>query len=183
MESLPTEILDHVFNQFPNRCEICQQKCLRALPTQEFSKCSNTCKRWNGWIEKKIRKIGVLKKCYSDFEDLISVTLNIQQEKKFGIRLWIHRIDGPIQSPNSTPVPIIHSIIKNGPVGRDGRIKIGDSILQVNEISFDDGMDLGDISNVLIDALKLQCVQLVVGQEVARPIRDITRDGGGIIIL
>ena len=85
MESLPAEILDHIFNQFPNKCEICQQKCLRASHTQEFYKCSKTCERWNGLIEKKLP----LKKCYSDFDNLISVTLNIQQGEKFGMEPWV----------------------------------------------------------------------------------------------
>ena len=140
MESLPTEILDHVFNQFPKICEICQQKCLRASSTQEFSKCSKTCERWNGLIEKKLP----LKKCYSDFENLISVTLNIQRKGKFGMKLWL-----PMTDPNANIVdyhktvvhvaPIVDSIIENSLVDRDGRIKVGHSILQVNEISFHEG--------------------------------------------
>ena len=64
MESLPTEILDHIFNHFPNKCEICQNKCLRALGWQELSKCSKTCERWNRIIE----EIDTLEKCFSDFE-------------------------------------------------------------------------------------------------------------------
>ena len=171
MESLPIEILDHVFNQFPSRCEICQQKCLRALAWQEISKCAITCKRWNSLIEKKkIRDIGILKKCYSEFENLISVTLNTQQEEKFGIRIKIHN---PLDGPPFWSIPVINSIIENGLVCSDGRIKIGDSILKVNEISFDN-MDLWEAENqfffldAMRDALKLQCVKLVVGQDPSR---------------
>ena len=72
MESLPTEILDQIFNQFLNKCEICQKQCLRASPKQELSKCSNTCERWNSIIEAKLKEIEALKKCYSDFTNLIA---------------------------------------------------------------------------------------------------------------
>ena len=64
MESLPTEILDHIFNQFPSKCKLCQKKCLRASPRYVLSKCSNTCVRWNGLVEEKIVEIDKLKKCY-----------------------------------------------------------------------------------------------------------------------
>ena len=157
MESLPIEILDHVFNQFLKRCEFCQQKCLLALTWQEISKCANTCKRWNLWIEKKIMGLDVLKKCYSEFENLISVTLNTQEEEKFGI---LTKIYNP----------------KDGLVCRDGRIKIGDSILKVNEINFDN-MERWEAENqfffleameAISDTLKLQCVKLVVGQDPSR---------------
>ena len=169
MESLPIEILDHVFNQFPNQCEICQQKCLRALAWQEFKKCANTCKRWNLWIHKKIMDLDVLKKCYSEFENLISLTLNTQEEEKFGIRTKIHN---PKDGPPFWSIPVIDSIIENGFVCRDGRIKIGDSILKVNEISFNNSRDTWlqkkMVINVLRDALKLQFVKLVVGQNPSR---------------
>ena len=167
MESLPIEILDHVFNQFPNQCEICQQKCLRALAWQEFKKCANTCKRWNLWIHKKITDLGELKKCYSEFENLISVTLNTQEEEKFGIRARIHN---PRDRPPFWSIPVIDSIIENGFVCRDGRIKIGDSILKVNEISFDN-MERWDpffFMDAISHTLKLQCVKLVVGQNPSR---------------
>ena len=170
MESLPIEILDHVFNQFPSRCEICQQKCLRALAWQEFKKCANTCKRWNLWIHKKIMDLDVLKKCYSEFENLISLTLNTQEEEKFGIRTKIHN---PKDGPPFWSIPVIDSITENGFVCRDGRIKIGDSILKVNEISFDN-MERWEAENqfffleAISDTLKLQCVKLVVGQDPSR---------------
>ena len=170
MESLPIEILDHVFNQFLKRCEFCQQKCLLALTWQEISKCANTCKRWNLWIEKKIMGLDVLKKCYSEFENLISVTLNTQEEEKFGIRTKIYN---PKDGPPFWSIPVIDSIIENGLVCRDGRLKIGDSILKVNEISFDN-MERWDpffFMEAISDTLKLQCVKLVVGQDPFRGIR------------
>ena len=176
MESLPIEILDHVFNQFPSRCEICQQKCFRALAWQEFPKCANTCKRWNLWIQKKIKDLDVIKKCYSEFENLISVTLNTHQVEEFGIRIKIYH---PYVGPRGA---VIESIIENGLVCRDGRIKIGDVILKVNEISFNNSRDTWlqkkMVINVLRDALKLQFVKLVVGQGPSRYITRSSTSGG-----
>ena len=61
-------------------------------------------------------------------------------------------------------------IEENGPVGRDGRMKIGDFILQVNGTSFDKSkpyMFLNDyISCDLVKILRDQYVQMVVGQKV-----------------
>ena len=71
MESFPPEILDHIFNQFPNKCDLCQKKCLRASPRYVLSKCSNTCVRWNGLVVEKIVEIDKLKKCYSDEEYIV----------------------------------------------------------------------------------------------------------------
>ena len=163
MESLPTEILDHIFNHFPNKCEICQNKCLRALGWQELSKCSKTCKRWNRIIE----EIDMLEKCFSDFENVISVTLNIPHEAKW--RSWALGImvNRRIISNKTMAFEIIF-IEEDCPVSRDGRMKIGDFILQVNGISFDKSkphMFLDDyIGCDLVNILKDQYVQMVVGQ-------------------
>ena len=158
MESLPTEILDHIFNQFPNKCEICQKKCLRASPRQELSKCLNTCERWNAVIEAKIKEIDKLEKCYSDFENVISLTLNIQENFRMNICGFRTTVDSRIY------LPVISFICKDSPMDHDGRIKLEDSILQLNAISFYEGMDVSDIWKVLDDVQKLQCVQVVVGQ-------------------
>ena len=156
MESLPTEILDHIFNQF-SKCEICQKKCLRASPRQELSKCLNTCERWNGVIEEKIKEIDTLEKCYSDFENVISLSLNI--EENFGMTICV------IHTSNSfKTLPVIIFIRKDSPMDHDGRIKFGNSILQLNTISFYEGMDVNDVRKVLNDVQKLQCVRVVVGQ-------------------
>ena len=167
MESLPTEILDHIFNHFPNKCEICQNKCLRALGWQELSKCSKTCERWNRIIE----EIDTLEKCFSDFENVISVTFNIRQlEEIFNIRKTLGIcIIRQILSNKTVAFEIIF-IKENGPVGCDGRMKIGDFILQVNGTSFDKSkpyMFLNDyISCDLVKILRDQYVQIVVGQKV-----------------
>ena len=94
MESLPTEILDHIFNQFPNKCEICQEKCLRSSLRQELSTYSKTSERWNRIIEKKVKKFEQSNKCYSDFENVYAVTLNIQPKEKplVSISIFIARI-------------------------------------------------------------------------------------------
>ena len=166
MESLPTEILDHIFNHFPNICEICQNKCLRALAWQELLKCSKTCKRWNRMIE----EIDLLEKCYSDFENVISLTLNIRQiEETLRIELGIMVIRRILSNKTIVAFEIMY-IEENGPVGRDGRMKIGDFILQVNGTSFDKSkpyMFLNDyISCDLVKILRDQYVQMVVGQKV-----------------
>ena len=76
-----------------------------------------------------------------------------------------------LHSNNSNSMfPVFSFIKKKSPVGRNGRIRIGVSIFQVNDISFDEGIDKRDIVKVLEDALKLQCVRLVVGQKEARVI-------------
>ena len=60
--------------------------------------------------------------------------------------------------------PLVLDINKDGPVGHDGRIRIKDSILQVNEISFQ-FCCWNDVLKFLQDALKHQRVRLVVGQK------------------
>ena len=118
MESLPTEILDHIFNHFPNKCEICQNKCLRALGWQELSKCSKTCERWNRIIE----EIDPSEKCYSDFENVISLTLNDHVAEIW--RSWTLGISVIRQIlSNKTVAFEIMFIKEDGPVGRDGRMR------------------------------------------------------------
>ena len=154
MESLPTEILDHIFNQFPNKCEICQMKCLRTSLRQELSTYSKTSERWNRIIEEKIKDLDKLKKCYSDFEDLHAVTLNIQQEeiKRLGI--------GILQTTENV---IGISIKKNSPLNRDGRP--GYMVLQVNDFIIPEKMDVGEAFSIIDHIEKLNCVRFVVGQK------------------
>ena len=58
MEFLPTEILEHIFNQFINKCEKCQREnCFLAPISQELLKCHDVCARWNDIIKKKFKKI------------------------------------------------------------------------------------------------------------------------------
>ena len=152
MESLPTEILDHIFNQFPNKCEICQEKCLRSSLRQELSTYSKTSERWNRIIEEKIKDIDKLKKCYSDFEDLYAVTLNIQQEEieRLGI--------GTLQTTAETVI----IISKDSPLNRDGRP--GYLVLQVNDFIIPEKMDFSEAFGILAHIQKLNCARFVVGQ-------------------
>ena len=152
MESLPTEILDHIFNQFPNKCEICQEKCFRSSLRQELSTYSKTSQRWNRIIEEKIKDIDKLKKCYSGFEDLYAVTLNIQQEeiKKLGI--------GILQTTET-----VICIYVNSPLNRDGRT--GYMVLQVNDFIIPEKMDVSEAFGILAQVQKLNFVRFVVGQK------------------
>ena len=57
-------------------------------------------------------------------------------------------------------------IKEDGPVGRDGRMKIGDFILQVNGISFDKSKPHMFLDDHIGCGLVNQYVQMVVGQKV-----------------
>ena len=152
MESLPTEILDHIFNQFPNKCDICQMKCLRTSLRQELSKCSKTSKRWNRIIEEKIKEFEKLNKCYSDFENVYAVTLNIQPKEK--------------------PIPITQ-IINNSKTktfihfNSDSPLAIwrGYLILQINDFIMYEEMDWRDRCEILRNAQNLQYIRFVLGQK------------------
>ena len=152
MESLPTEILDHIFNQFPNKCEICQEKCLRSSLRQELSKCSKTSKRWNRIIEKKVKEFEQLNKCYSDFENVYAVTLNIQPKEK---PIPITQI-----SNNSKTKTFIH-------FNSDSPLAIwhGYLILQVNEFIIYEDMNSTDTCEIFRNAQNLQCIRFVLGQK------------------
>ena len=152
MESLPTEILDHIFNQFPNKCEICQEKCLRSSLRQELSTYSKTSERWNRIIEKKVKEFEQLNKCYSDFENVYAVTLNIQPKEK--------------------PIPITQ-IINNSKTktfihfNSDSPLAIwrGYLILQINDFIMYEEMDWRDRCEILRNAQNLQYIRFVLGQK------------------
>ena len=167
MEYFPPEILDHIFNQFPNKCKLCQKECLLASAWKELTKCSKTCERWKKIIENKINK---LTKCCSECiylcgTNIISVTLKFEKNENFGVE--IGRPMNPNALPEITPsgsFPYIGVIRKKGPVGRNSKIRSLDWILQVNEICLNEIIEWSDILNVLKDALKHQYVRMVVGQ-------------------
>ena len=52
MESLPTEILDHILKQI--KCEFCQKYQIKL--NYLYQKCSKTCSRWNNILEKNMLK-------------------------------------------------------------------------------------------------------------------------------
>ena len=53
MESLPTEILDHILKLI--KCEFCQ-KCQTKF-NSSYQKCSKTCSRWNNILENMLKQL------------------------------------------------------------------------------------------------------------------------------
>ena len=214
MESLPAEILAHVFEQF-SKCEICQKDCLRATKKwKSLFKCSDTCARWSkiiegmptyqfgclsDWEETQIaeghlhyinhitkstqwedpitqimqqRNIG---KCFPDYNDIISVTIDIKNAKSLGLKVLNLMQTFSLDFLNEKGL-IIHSIDQAGPVALDGKIKgldenwIGNSILQVNGIDLKFPMTFADALRIIKDAVenpKFQTVQLIINQNVS----------------
>ena len=183
MESLPAEILAHVFEQF-SKCEICQKDCLRATKKwKSLFKCSDTCARWSKILAgKPIYKFGwlshsqyVIGKCFPDHQDIISVTIDIKNAKSLGLKVLNLMQTFTIDFLNQRGL-IIHSIDQAGPVALDGKIKdldenwIGNSILQVNGIDLKFPMTFADALQIIKDVVenpKFQTVQLIINQNVS----------------
>ena len=55
MESLPTEILDHIFKQI--KCESCQKYCDQIELNYLYQECSKTCSRWNNVLENMFKQL------------------------------------------------------------------------------------------------------------------------------
>ena len=130
MESLPTEILEHVFEQF-SKCEICQKNCLRATTKwKSLSMCFDTCARWSKILAgKPIYKFGwlsdsqyVIGKCFPDHQDIISVTIDIKNARSLGLKVLNLKqtFSNDFLDKNGL---IIHSIDQAGPVALNGKIK------------------------------------------------------------
>ena len=172
MESLPTEILAHVFEQL-TKCEICQKNCLRASGWQTaLQMCSDTCARWNKILEVTLKSKYLIVKCFPDFgmNDVISVTIDMKNAKSWGLTVLNDSYPPYLKSKGI----VIYSIQEDGPVALDGKIKgfnikrIGDSILQVNEINLV-GLAFDEALQILKDVVenqKFQNVRLIVGQNV-----------------
>ena len=183
MESLPTEILEHVFEQF-SKCEICEKNCLRATTKwKSLSICFDTCARWSKILAgKPIYKFGwlsdsqyVIGKCFPDYQDIISVTIDIKNAKSLGLKVLNLMQTFTNDFLNERGL-IIHSIDQAGPVALDGKIKgldenwIGNSILQVNGIDLKFPMTFADALQIIKDAVenpKFQTVQLIINQNVS----------------
>ena len=221
MESLPAEILAHVFEQF-SKCEICQKDCLRATKKwKSLFKCSDTCARWSKIIEgmptyqfgclsdsqywEETRTAGGqlyyinhitkttqwedprarimrqrleqrnIGKCFPDYNDIISVTIDIKNAKSLGLKVLNLMQKLTIDFLNEHGL-IIHSIDQAGPVALDGKIKgldenwIGNSILQVNGIDLKFPMTFADALGIIKDAVenpKFQTIQLIINQNVS----------------
>ena len=180
MESLPTEILAHIFEQFP-KCEICQKNCLRASKWQALQMCSNTCARWNKILEGKtiFQQYGcfsdsqsVIGKCFPEVKDVISVTIDMKNAKSLGLKVLNLPRGQTFGYSHFRKGINIHSIKEDGPVALDGKIKglkngiAGDSILQVNEINLA-SLTFDEAFQILKDVVKnekLQSVRLIVNQ-------------------
>ena len=182
MESLPTEILAHVFEQFP-KCEICSKNCLRASKRlKALSKCSDTCARWNKILEGKVGQFSsnmdldflvtlkskyLLAKCFSYFGDwLLAVNIDMKNAKSWG--LTVLELNTSVVTSKGI---FINSIQEDGPVALDDNIiiTVGDSILQVNEIKLV-GLKFKWALRILKDVVenqKFQTVRLVVGKFVS----------------
>ena len=208
METLPTEILAHVFEQL-TKCEICQKNCLRTS-CQALQMCSDTCARWSNIIEgyqfrflsdsqyweetrtaegqlyymNRITKTTHLRaqimqqhnieKCFPDYNDIISVTIDMKNAKSLGLKVLNLMQTFSIDFLNKRGL-IIHSIDQAGPVALDGKIKgldenwIGNSILQVNGIDLKFPMTFADALRIIKDVVenpKFQTVQLIINQNV-----------------
>ena len=129
MESLPAEILAHVFEQF-SKCEICQKNCLRATTKwKSLSICFDTCARWSKILAgKPIYKFGwlsdsqyVIGKCFPDHQDIISVTIDIKNARSLGLKVLNLKqtFSNDFLDKNGL---IIHSIDQAGPVALNGKI-------------------------------------------------------------
>ena len=190
MELLPAEILAHVFEQF-SKCEICQNYCLRAIKNwKSLSKCSDTCARWSNIIEgyqfrflsdswedlrAQIMQQHNIEKCFPDYNDIISVTIDIKNAKSLGLKVLNLMQTFSLDFLNEKGL-IIHSIDQAGPVALDGKIKdldenwIGNSILQVNGIDLKFPMTFADALRIIKDAVenpKFQTIQLIINQNVS----------------
>ena len=75
MESLPTEILDHILKQI--KCEFCQ-KCLTKF-NYSYQKCSKTCSRWNNILENMFKQLLFPPPCTG----VIQIALYMQMHERY----------------------------------------------------------------------------------------------------
>ena len=76
MESLPTEILDHILKQI--KCEFCQ-KCQTKF-NSSYQKCSKTCSRWNNILENMFKQLPFPPPCIA----MIQIALYMHQRNRYG---------------------------------------------------------------------------------------------------
>ena len=75
MESLPTEILDHILKQI--KCEFCQ-KCQTKF-NYSYQKCSKTCSRWNNILENMFKQLPFPPPCIA----MIQIALYMQMHERY----------------------------------------------------------------------------------------------------
>ena len=115
-----------------------------------------------------------IEKCFPDYNDIISVTIDMKNAKSLGLKVLNLMQTFSIDFLNKRGL-IIHSIDQAGPVALDGKIKdldenwIGNSILQVNGIDLKFPMTFADALQIIKDVVenpKFQTVQLIINQNV-----------------
>ena len=78
MESLPTEILDHIFKQI--KCESCQKYCDQIELNYLYQECSKTCSRWNDILENMFKQLPFPPPCIA----MIQIARYMQERYRHG---------------------------------------------------------------------------------------------------
>ena len=78
MESLPTEILDHILKQI--KCESCQKYCDQIKLNYLYQECSKTCSRWNNILENMFKQLPFPPPCIA----MIQIALYMHQRNRYG---------------------------------------------------------------------------------------------------
>ena len=139
MESLPTEILHHIFKQI--QCKSClETDCLRTNKDYYLYdyKCSKTCSRWNKLFRGRKDRI------YQLACPFVEVTLKMDTGVNLLGMTIMEKGDDAWKKGDMHWGIYVNSIEKGGPVDLDGRIEAGDMILQLNKINFDN-MSIADM--------------------------------------
>ena len=77
MESLPTEILDHILKQI--KCESCQKYCDQIKLNYLYQECSKTCSRWNNILENMFKQLLFPPPCTG----VIQIALYMQRHERY----------------------------------------------------------------------------------------------------
>ena len=79
MESLPTEILDHIFKQI--KCESCQKYCDHIKLHYLYQECSKTCSRWNDILENIFKPF--MPPCLGNMIRIAQVMKKVKSKERF----------------------------------------------------------------------------------------------------
>ena len=86
MESLPTEILDHIFKQI--KCESCQKYCDQIELNYLYQECSKTCSRWNDILENISKQLPFLRPCLDNMIRIAQFMNSNNQGFRYGMTLF-----------------------------------------------------------------------------------------------